>query len=79
MDVVIARDGSLRCLYTEMIPLAELGRLAIRRASFVEPDLCGQWTVSLRPLGGPELGPFGTRSQALAAEDAWLTAHWLLA
>ena len=30
------------------------------------------------PVGGPVLGPFDRRSEALEAERAWLEAHWLL-
>ena len=77
MDLVIASDGTVRCLYAEAIPLAELGALAIQRASWVEPDPGGRWLASLRPVGGPTLGPFPARSAALAAERAWLTDHWL--
>jgi hypothetical protein len=77
MDLIITNDGSMRCLYAETIPLAELGALTIQRASFVEPDSQGQWRANLYPVGGPILGPFAIRSHALAAEQAWLGAHWL--
>ena len=51
----------------------------IARASHVEPDPDGRWQADLRPVGGPVLGPFDRRSEALAAELAWLEAHWLVA
>ena len=77
MDLVIARDGTLRALYTEVIDLAALGRPHIARASHVEPDALGRWTADLGPVGGPALGPFALRGEALAAEVAWLETHRL--
>ena len=56
-----------------------LGALRITRASTVEPDETGRWTADLRACGGPVLGPFALRSQALAAEVAWLEATVLTA
>jgi hypothetical protein len=50
----------------------------VRRASHVEPDDAGQWFADLAIMGGPRLGPFLVRSQALAAERQWLSEHWLL-
>lgn len=77
MELVVTPHGSIRCLYGEEIDLRSLGRLSICRASHVEPNAQGQWLADLAPLAGPTLGPFSTRSQALAAEQAWLLAHWL--
>ncbi|MGE0757205.1 MAG: hypothetical protein AB7O38_09300 [Pirellulaceae bacterium] len=59
--------------------LATLGRLEIRRGSHVEPTGQGGWQADLAPVGGPVLGPFATRSAALAAELRWLHDHWLAA
>jgi hypothetical protein len=70
--IVVGAGGELRALYTEALPLALLGRLAIRRASHVEPDEHGRWWADLAPVGGPKLGPFDARSEALAAESTWL-------
>jgi hypothetical protein len=78
MQIVFRADGSALCLYGEAIDLRQLGALAISRASHVEPDANGQWLADLSPVGGPKLGPFATRSQALVAEEAWLLAHHLL-
>ncbi len=39
------------------------------------PTLCHH--PDLSPVGGPVLGPFRLRSQALAAEQAWLDG-WLV-
>ncbi len=78
MQLVIEPDGAVRCIYSEDIDLAALGRPVIRRASHVEPTENGQWTADLSPVGGPTLTAFPTRSQALAAELRWLETHWLV-
>ena len=77
MQLVIDPTGEVRCLYDETLPLADFGRLNIVRGSIVEPTEAGHWTADLSPVGGPLLGPFATRSQALDAEREWLEAHWL--
>jgi hypothetical protein len=77
MDLVVAPDGTLKAIYDEAIDLARLGRLAIRRASHVEPTPDGCWQADLSPVAGPVLGPFNRRSEALEAERAWLEQHWL--
>ena len=77
MTLVIAADGTARCLYGEIIDLAELGQPAITRASHVEPDADGRWLADLSPVSGPMLGPYPTRSAALAAEAAWLESYRL--
>lgn len=78
MQLVIDRHGQVHCVYSEVIDLAVLGSLTIRRGSFVEPDDEGRWTADLSPIGGPCLGPFAHRSQALVAEQSWLEQHWLV-
>jgi hypothetical protein len=65
----------VRCLYDESLDLAALGQLSIARASPVEPTAEGQWTADLSPVMGPTLGPFPSRSAALAAEAAWLESR----
>ena len=77
MQLVIDSQGEVRCVYDETLPLHELGVLTISRGSHVEPTATGQWTADLSPVRGPRLGPFATRSEALAAERAWLDTHWL--
>lgn len=78
MQLLIDRHGMVRCLYDEAIDLAALGQLTVQRASHVEPDDQGGWRVDLKPVHGPHLGPFARRSQALAAEQAWLEHNWLV-
>src|SRR4051812_14274881 len=55
-------------VYDEAIDLAALGQLNIRRGGHVEPRQTGGWSADLAPVNGPVLGPFATRSAALAAE-----------
>ena len=77
MQLVIEPGGAVRCLYTEEIDLGSLGSPTILRASHVEPDRQGRWLADLSPIGGPVEGPFRLRSEALAAEHAWLETNWL--
>lgn len=77
MHIYIDPSGNGRMVYDESLDLRLLGDVDIRRASHVEPTTYGHWTADLSPLGGPILGPFPTRSQALAAEVAWLDAWFI--
>jgi hypothetical protein len=77
MHLVVDPRGGVRGIYAEAVDLARLGEVALRRASHVEPDAAGRWWADLGPAGGPKLGPFGRRSDALAAEVRWLVGHWL--
>jgi hypothetical protein len=77
MELIIETSGNGRCVYGEEIELAQLGSLAIRRGSHVEPDANGRWLVDLSPVSGPVLGPFPCRSAALAGETTWLHEHWM--
>lgn len=77
MQLVIEPGGVVRCIYGEEIGLHALGSPAISRASQVEPDDEGRWRADLAPVGGPVLGPFDRRSDALRAERRWLEERWL--
>lgn len=77
MEIIIQTDGNARCVYGESIPICELGKAGIKRASHVEPNRDGNWTADLGPVGGPVLGPFSERSLALEAETSWLRDNWL--
>jgi hypothetical protein len=77
MTLVVDPAGNVRAVYDEALDLAALGPLRITRASRVEPDDTGRWAADLSPVGGPVLGTFARRSEALAAESAWLEAHRL--
>jgi hypothetical protein len=75
ISLLIRPDGEVQCVYGEEIDLAAIGLLEITRASHVEPDSQGRWWADLTPAGGPLLGPFSRRSDALATEHAWLEGH----
>ncbi|MBN72936.1 MAG: hypothetical protein CME32_27085 [Gimesia sp.] len=77
MQLIITAEGQVRCIYAEAIDLSSIGRLRIRRGSFVEPNATGQWIVDLSPVQGPRLGPFSQRRTALQSEIDWLEQHWL--
>lgn len=77
MEIIIQTNGSASCIYSEAIPVRELGQVTISRASHVEPTTDGKWTADLTPVDGPVLGPFSDRSQALDAEITWLRENWL--
>ena len=77
MELVIQPGGAIRCIYGEELDLHTLGRLAVQRASHVEPTETGQWTADLARVGGPLLGPYEKRSEALEAEEEWLLRWWL--
>lgn len=76
-ELAIDPDGALRFVYADALePMTELGDCTIRRASHVEP-VGTQWQADLSPVGGPILGLYALRQQALDAEVAWLSANWL--
>ena len=78
MQLIIESSGEARCVYSDMLPLASIGRLRIERASHVEPNDKGEWIADLSPVSGPSLGPFSKRVDAIAAEVRWLRDNWLL-
>jgi hypothetical protein len=75
MELVVDADGGVRCIYDESLDLRAFGKLQITRASHVEPDSDGNWWADIGPVGGPVLGPYGSRSEALAAERGWLVGR----
>lgn len=86
--IEVRPDGSMHFLYDDALaPLMEAGTPEVCRASHVEPvqahDEHGTrtgkivWYADMAPVGGPSLGPFDTRDEALRAERAWLTANHL--
>ncbi len=77
MQLTIEPTGDVRTIYTENLDLSSIGQVTIRRGSHVEPNETSQWHADLLPVDGPTLGPFFSRSQALAAEVLWLEEHWL--
>ena len=76
MQLIVDPRGTVRGVYAEHPDLTTIGQPHIIRASHVEPTDSGQWTADLAPVGGPLLGPFPLRSQALDAETNWLNRNW---
>jgi len=68
IELIVDAGGDVRCVYGEELDLREFGKLQITRASHVEPDRDGFWWADMGPSGGPVLGPFRSRSEALGAE-----------
>lgn len=72
VEILVDPVGGVRFLYDDALaPLLNEGRAEIRRASHVGP-VGTEWWADLGPVGGPMLGPFKLRQQALDAEKEWL-------
>lgn len=80
VKIKINPDGTAHILYTEDIPIEELGKVHdIKRLFHVEPTQDNRWTATVG-LGTSEclvLGPFEKRSDALAAEVEWIEENIL--
>lgn len=76
MELIIDVDGTARFIYSDDLAALtkDLGGAVIRRASHVEPTTDGRWTADMAPVGGPVLGPYTTRAEALGREVEWLRA-----
>ena len=76
-EIRLDQSGNADFIYSdESQDLADqLGKATTARASHVEPARGGGWTADMSPVGGPMLGPFRTRADALKAEVAWLRRH----
>lgn len=69
------QGNEIRFIYNDaLIPLISQGSATTRRASHVEPD-GNLWIADMSPVGGPKLGPFSTRADALKEEVDWLYLH----
>jgi hypothetical protein len=77
MILSISSKGDIRGIYTDEFPWRELGKPMVQRASNVEPDHLGLWWADLAVSGGPRIGPFARRADAIAVEVAWLEKHRL--
>ena len=76
--ISVKPDGMVLFVYDDdLLPLMDMGRPQIRRASHVEPAPGGGWQADLSPVGGPMLGPFRLRAGALEAEAVWLSDRLL--
>ena len=77
MIISIDRAGGVRAIYSDGFNWQALGKTLIQRASQVEPDHLVLWWADLSVSGGPKIGPFARRTDAIAAEIAWLEKHHL--
>lgn len=77
VQIVVTSLGQARMVYDETVDLTSIGQSQITRGSHVEPVESSSWSADMSPVGGPVLGPFSKRSEALAAEVAWLHQNWL--
>jgi hypothetical protein len=68
--IIHIKGNEITMPYNESLDLSGLGTISIQRASYVEPGEDGKWTAAM--VGGPVLGPFNKRSEALKAEVQWL-------
>jgi hypothetical protein len=79
--VVLIKGGRIHFIYDDaMRPLMDQGKTEVRRASYVEPintPVGVKWQADMSPVGGPVLGPFDLRQQALDREIEWLNEHSL--
>jgi hypothetical protein len=73
---IVVRGSEIHFMHDDDLAqaMAGLGCSTTARASHVEPSGEG-WKADLFPVGGPVLGPFTRRDQALTAEVEWLTAN----
>ena len=78
IEVSIDEDGGAKAIYSDELAeyFAETGA-KITRASSVEPGLDGKWTVDLTVSGGPVVGGFRLRDDALKYEVEWLKENYL--
>lgn len=73
---VTVRGGKVEFVYDDRLSaLLALGPSTTTRASHVEPAPQGGWIADMAPSGGPVLGPFPLRADALDAERAWLAEY----
>jgi len=70
--LAVAADGGITMIYDdEFVDLLGEGEARIERVSHVEPG-SGGWYADMSPVGGPSLGPFALRQEALDAEVEYL-------
>jgi len=77
VHLYVDEDGSVTFVHDDRVAeaLGDLGKATTTRVSHVEPDHLGGWAADMRPLGGPVLGSYRTRQEALAAELEWVAQY----
>lgn len=72
MGVYISPDGTLRFVWDDKLQiLTDLGQCNSVRVSDVE-SIGSRWYADLRRIGGPRLGPFALRSDAIRSEVQYI-------
>ena len=83
IELAVSNEGVIRFIYSDDARfLLDAGEAKIKRVSNVEPwDEMGRsgakWGADLQMSGGPLLGPFERRQDALDAEVVWLRGNRL--
>ena len=81
LHVTVKPDGTIAAIHDDVLAdLYEEGKTEVKRASHVEPVDGGEqvnWVADMSPVGGPKLGPYRLRSEALGAEKTWLESNVL--
>ena len=76
MKLRITPDGTLHAIAPDSLEFFNrLGNVQVQRVSRVEPvstESGMKWSADLALVGGPVLGPFQKRSEAIQAELEWL-------
>lgn len=78
MTITVDLGGKVSFIYDDaLVGLLNEGSASVSRASHVEPWPGGGWLADMAPVGGPKLGPYALRGEALAAEAAWIQENVL--
>ena len=73
LRVTVSPGALVRFLYADSLcGLLNIGEATIKRGSHVEPTALNLWVADMSPSGGPKIGPFRLREDALDAEATWL-------
>ncbi len=73
MTLTFHPDGTARCLYTDAIPLATLGTLRVRRASWIDfNEHTQQWEVRFSPMSDKPVFTHASREECLRWEHQQL-------
>tara|TARA_R110000824_G_scaffold32908_3_gene106087 strand:- start:4193 stop:4504 length:312 start_codon:yes stop_codon:yes gene_type:complete len=71
-------EDAERVMGVDIRRLIKMWALTTKRVSHVEPYVADGtevgWIADMEPVGGPRLGPYSLRSDALTGERAWLRA-----
>lgn len=71
------KEGHIKHIYNEAIDLSSIGDMQIKRASVVDPENNGMWSVDLSLSGGKKIEGFVKRSDALKYEIDYIEQNIL--